>query len=187
VTCRNCGPPPSAGSRPQLRDHITFDCVWEFREPAPTVNYMGEATVFWPSTPGLDGPDHFACHGAFPKSSPENSARFGLPDASWILFGALARPTSRGRVHLTGADLEAYVRDAGRPTGTRLGLRRWVVTRCPLSKAVLKVHGCANLRVADGSIMPRITTGKRDGAVRRDRRAGGGCDHIRPSTLMGRG
>jgi choline dehydrogenase len=194
------------------QDHIAFDCVWEFNEPPPTINYMGEATVFWPSSPGLDGPDHFACHGAFPKSTPENSARFGLPDASWILFGALARPKSRGRVRVTGADpggsvqieaaalthpddvlaamacvetmrevgnsaplrpfvkrevmpgklncaeMDAYVRDAASTYWHQVGTAK--MGRDPMSvvDGSLKVYGCDKLRVADASIMPRITT-----------------------------
>jgi choline dehydrogenase len=195
------------------QDHIAFDCVWEFNEPQSAVNYMGEATVFWTSAPGLDGPDHFACQGAFPKSTPENAARFGLPDTSWILFGALAHPKSRGRVRVTGADpgrpiqietnalshpddvqaamacvqtmreignsvplrpfvkrevmpgkltcaeSEAYVRDAASTYWHQVGTAK--MGRDPMSvvDGSLKVYGCDNLRIADGSIMPRITTG----------------------------
>jgi len=35
----------------------------------------------------------------------------------------------------------------------------------------LKVYGVNNLRIADGSIMPRVTTGNTMGSVRNHRRA----------------
>jgi choline dehydrogenase len=130
-----------------------------------------------------------------------------------MLFGALARPKSRGRVRVTGADpgdpiqietnalshpddvqaamacvqtmreignsvplrpfvkrevmpgkltnaeLEAYVRDAASTYWHQVGTAK--MGRDPMSvvDGSLKVYGCENLRVADGSIMPRITTG----------------------------
>ena len=91
---------PGVGQNYQ--DHIGFDCVWEFKEPPPT-SLKGEAVLFWKSRAELESPDLFAYGGSFPKSTPENAARFGLPGGSWTLFGGLGRPQSRGRVRLTGA------------------------------------------------------------------------------------
>ena len=75
---------------------------------------------------------------------------------------ALLRPFFRREVMpgtLTGERLLTYLRDAAlsywHPVGTaRMG-------RDPLAvvDGSLRVYGIENLRVADGSIMPRITTG----------------------------
>jgi choline dehydrogenase len=199
---------PGVGQNYQ--DHIGFDCVWELNEP-PTENFRSEAALVWKSRAELDSPDLFACEGAFPKSTPENAARFGLPAASWILFGGLSHPQSRGRVRLTGADpddpleinanalshpddvraaiacveflceigdaaslrdfvkrpvmpgnlkgsaLEEFIRDAATTYWHQVGTAR--MGRDPMSvvDGSLKVYGVENLRIADGSIMPRIT------------------------------
>ncbi|MEE6177220.1 GMC family oxidoreductase [Mycobacterium sp. 050134] len=193
-------------------DHLGFDCMWEFNEPPPPQNFRSEATVFWASRPELDSPDLFACEGAIPKTTPENAARYGLPDASWILFAALSHPQSRGRVRLTGADPDdavevsvnalshpddlraamacvEFIREIGNAAPVRPFAKREVMPgnlkgaaleefirnaattywhqvgtakmgRDPMSvvDSSLKVYGAENLRVADGSIMPRITT-----------------------------
>ncbi|BBX61777.1 choline dehydrogenase [Mycobacterium saskatchewanense] len=194
-----------------FHDHIGFDCMWEFNEPLPQ-NLRSEATVFWTSRPELTDPDLFACEGAFPKTTPENAARYGLPDASWILFAALSHPQSRGQVRLTGAapddpveinvnalshpdDLRAatacmeFVREIGNAAPVRPFVKREVMPgnlkgapleefirnaattywhqvgtakmgRDPMSvvDGSLKVYGVEGLRIADGSIMPRITS-----------------------------
>jgi len=59
--------------------------------------------IFWKTTSDSSGPDCFALEGAFSRASPENAVRFGLPEAGWVLIGAVARPQSRGVVRLTGA------------------------------------------------------------------------------------
>lgn len=192
-------------------DHIGFDCVWELREQlAP--NYKSEAVMFWKSRSELESPDLFACEGAFPKATPENAARYGLPEASWILFAALSRPKSRGRVRLTGPNpddpveinanalshpedlaaavscvefmcdigksaalrpfvkrevmpgnlkgtaLEEYIRDAASTYWHQVGTAKMGRDAMSVVDGSLKVYGVENLRVADGSIMPRITT-----------------------------
>jgi choline dehydrogenase len=87
------------------QNHIAFDCVCEFNDPPPTGNYIGEATVFGSSALGLDGLDHFAYQRAFPKSTPEGLARFGVPGVRWNLFGALARWKNRGCLLFTATGL----------------------------------------------------------------------------------
>jgi choline dehydrogenase len=192
-------------------DHIGFDCVWEFREP-PASTYLAESMVFWQSRPELESPDMFLAEGPFPKASPENAKRFGLPEASWILFGALSRPRSRGRIlltgpdpddrvrihanalsdpddlesakaciefmreigsaaalqphikrevmpgDLTGTDLQAYIRDAASTYWHQVGTAKMGNDSMSVVDGRLKVYGVENLRVADASIMPRITT-----------------------------
>jgi choline dehydrogenase len=186
--------------------------MWEV-STGHSAEQPGDAVTFWASNDGLDEPDLFAGHGALLHASPENIARFGLPDAGWTMFGALTQPQSRGRVELTGPDpdqpvrvadnglshpddvrlimkclegmrelgnsaqlrpffkrevmpgnlrgedLQAYLRDAALSYCHQVGTAR--MGRDPLAvvEGSLKVYGIENLRVADGSIMPRITTG----------------------------
>jgi choline dehydrogenase len=194
------------------QDHIGFHCVWEFNEPLAQPHLLGESVVFWKSAPALPSPDLYACEVAFPLASPENARRFGLPDASWMLFGALARPQSRGAVQLTGPDpddpiqieanaldhpddlraaaacvetmrqignsaplrpfvkrevmpgdlkgddLTTYLRDAASTYWHQTGTAKMGQDPMSVVDANLKVYGVENLRIADGSIMPRITT-----------------------------
>ncbi|WP_079925479.1 GMC family oxidoreductase [Mycobacterium sp. AT1] len=200
---------PGVGQNYQ--DHIGFDCMWEFKEPPPP-NFRAEATMTWTSKPELDAPDLFACAGAIVKTTPENAARYGIPDAGWILFGALSRPQSRGRIRLTGADPDdpieinvnalshpddlraatacvEFIREVGNAAPVRPHVKREVMPGCLKGGALedfirnaattywhqvgtakmgrdamsvvdgsLKVYGVEKLRIADGSIMPRITT-----------------------------
>ncbi|OBH88147.1 GMC family oxidoreductase [Mycobacterium sp. E2989] len=196
-----------------FQDHFGFDCVWEFPDREQVSTQVG-ATMFWDSgAANGQSPDLFACLGSFPKATPENAARYGLPANSWILFGSPTHPTSRGRLRLSGPnaadpirieanalsngdDLKTAIacvetlREIGnspelRPfvarevmpgdlSGTELDeyLRYAVTTywhesgtakmgRDPMSvvDGRLKVYGTRNLRVADASVMPRITSG----------------------------
>ncbi|MEU7764800.1 GMC family oxidoreductase [Nocardia sp. NPDC049190] len=87
-----------------FHDHYGFDCVWEFPENLRSSTQPG-AALFWDSgAAGIEGPDLFAYFGPFPKSTPENVAKYGLPDNSWILFGSSTHPKSRGRLRLSGPD-----------------------------------------------------------------------------------
>jgi choline dehydrogenase-like flavoprotein len=193
-------------------DHLGFSCVWEVPS-CPAADQPGDAVMFWPSRNDLDKPDLFACQGAMLLASPENFARFGVPDAGWTMFGALTQPKSRGRIELISSDpqqpvrvvenglshpddmrlavkcveslrevgdsallrpffkrevmprdlkgeaLVTYLRDAGSSYWHQVGTAK--MGRDPLAvvDGSLKVYGTENLRVADGSIMPRITTG----------------------------
>jgi choline dehydrogenase len=196
-----------------FQDHIGFDCAWEFREALPLRNNGVEATIFSKSDAALDSPDLQILQGEFPKSSPENRARFGLPPIGWGFFGTIVRPKSSGRPRLTGPnpldpvqieanflshpdDLKAaracveLCREIGNSThlsrfnkrevmpGTLAGkdlddfirnaaLTVWHQTctakmgRDSMSVVggALKAYGIDRLRIADGSIMPRVTTG----------------------------
>ena len=196
-----------------FQDHVAFDCVWEYREALPPRNSMSEAIFFWKSGSGLNSPDVFACQAEVPKSSVENAARFGLPAAGWTLFGAVARPKSRGHLRLTGpspldpiqieantlahpddlkaaiacvelcreignaaalrpfvkrevmpgnlngAALEHFIRDAAISYWHETGTAKMGRDAMSVVDGHLNVYGIDHLRIADGSIMPRVTTG----------------------------
>ena len=61
--------------------------------------------------------------------------------------------------NLKGAELEAFIRDAATSFWHETGTAK--MGRDPMSvvDGDLKVYGIDNLRIADGSVMPRITTG----------------------------
>lgn len=195
-----------------FHDHLGFSCMWEVA-PCPPADQPGDAVMFWPSRGDLDEPDLFACQGALLLASPENIARFGLPDTGWTMFGALTQPKSRGKVELIspdpdqpvrvaenglshhedvrlavkcveamrevgnstllrrlfrrevmpgdlqGEDMAAYVRDAALSYWHQVGTAKMGLDPLAVVDGSLKVHGIENLRVADGSIMPKITTG----------------------------
>lgn len=201
------------GVAQNFQDHVGLDCVWEYREALPPRNTMSEAILFWKSTSGLEYPDLFVCQAEVPKSTDENAARFGLPEAGWTLFGAVAQPNSRGRLRLTGPDpldpiqieantfsdphdlkaaiacvelcreignsaalrpfvkrevmpgnlkgrqLEEYVRDAATSYWHETCTAKMGQDTMSVVDGHLNVYGIDNLRIADGSIMPRITTG----------------------------
>ena len=195
-----------------FQNHLGFSCVWEASKSWPP-DSVGTGVMYWPSRSGGDSPDFFACHGALQLASPENIARFGMPELGWSILGALSHPKSRGIVELTGPDPDtpvrvmenglshpddmalareclAGLREVGaspvmRPFTKRefmpgdlegdelLGYMRdgamtyWhsvgtaKMGRDPMSvvDGSLKVYGIDGLRVADGSVMPRITSG----------------------------
>ncbi|MFG1929034.1 GMC family oxidoreductase [Mycobacterium sp. NPDC048908] len=195
-----------------FQDHFGFDCVWEFPEKVQGSLQVG-ATIFWDSgAADADGPDLFACFGAFAKATPENAAKYGLPQNSWTLFGAPTHAKSRGRLRLSGpgpadpirieanalshpddvkaaiacvetlreignsallrpfvarevmpgdlsgVDLETYLRNAVTTYWHESGTAKMGRDEMSVVDGRLKVYGVENLRVADASIMPRITT-----------------------------
>lgn len=195
-----------------FQDHVAFSCVWEAPEGTPH-SQVSEATLYWPSMPGLAAPDLFACSIWTPYATAENFARFGRPAYGWTLFGGLARPDSRGQLSLTGPDpddavrisantlsrdadlsaavacveflrevgnssairpyvkrevmpghlspteLKRYIRDAATTYWHEVGTARMGHDPMAVVDGQLRVWGVAGLRVADGSILPRITTG----------------------------
>nr|WP_244568085.1 GMC family oxidoreductase [Bradyrhizobium erythrophlei] len=60
---------------------------------------------------------------------------------------------------LSGADLENFIRDAAVTYWHQTCTARMGQDSMSVVDASLKVHGIENLRIADGSIMPRITIG----------------------------
>lgn len=197
-----------------LQDHTAFDCVWEYPDGAlPLRNNGSEVVVFERITAASDAPDIFIWQAEAPLSTPENIARFGLPESGWTLFSAIAHPRSRGRIRLSGADplapprihtnalteradvdvalacialsreignsvemrpfvkrevmpgeldgdrLESFVRNATRTFWHQCGTAKMGRDEVSVVDGELKVYGVENLRIADASIMPRITTG----------------------------
>ena len=196
-----------------FQDHVAFDCVWEYCTPAAPRNNMSEAILFGTSKANLNAPDLFVCQAEVPKSTGENVASFGLPEAGWTLFGAVAHPESRGRLRLTGPrpsdpilieantlaessdlqtalacvelcreignapalrpfvkrevmpgnlkgpELERFIRDAATSFWHETGTARMGQDSMSVVDGQLRVYGIDNLRIADGSILPRVTTG----------------------------
>jgi choline dehydrogenase len=196
-----------------FQDHVGIGCIWEYPQPLPPRNNLGEATFFWKSDPGLDTPDLYTCQGEVPICSPETAAQFNPPPGSWTLYAGLARPKSRGRIRLTSANpldpIEIEANTLAHPDDVKAAIAcvelcREIGNSAPLSPFVkrevmpgnlkgaalenfirdaassywhqtcsakmghdamsvvdgsLKVHGIDHLRIADGSIMPRIVTG----------------------------
>ncbi|MEQ9609135.1 MAG: GMC family oxidoreductase N-terminal domain-containing protein [Kiloniellaceae bacterium] len=92
---------PGVGRNHQ--DHVSFGCIFEYKEPQP-IGYGGsEATLYWSSNPDLDRPDMFHCQLEFPAPSAE-TASLGVPAHGWTMFAGLAHPKSRGTVSLSGAE-----------------------------------------------------------------------------------
>ncbi|ASW87006.1 GMC family oxidoreductase [Mycobacterium intracellulare] len=194
-----------------LQDHLGFSCIWEI--PAgPPAEQPGDAVMLWPGDDGSDKPQLFACQGALLMTTPENSARFGLPDNGWTMLGAITHPKSRGHIELTspdpnapvrvihnglshpddlrlavkcvegmrrvgnsaplhryftrevmpgdlrGEDLASYLRDAAVTYWHLVGTAKMGRDQLAVVDGSLKVYGIENLRVADASIMPRITS-----------------------------
>jgi choline dehydrogenase len=196
-----------------LQDHPGFDCVWEYQQPLPPRNTGCAATYFSKSDPDLDTPDLQTCQAELQKSSAENVARFGLPDAGWTLCAGVVRPQSRGHIRLTGpepcdpvqiqpnmlshpddlkaaiaavelcreignsaalrpftkrevmpgnlkgAELERFIRDAASTYWHQTGTAKMGQDGMSVVDGQLKVYGISHLRIADASIMPRVTTG----------------------------
>lgn len=196
-----------------FQDHSAVGCVWENQQSVAPRNNGGEATFFWKSNPGLDAPDLQTCQVEVPLCSAETRAKFNPPAASWTMYGGLVRPTSRGRIRLTGpnsddpiqieantlshpddmkaavacveicreignsaplrpftkrevmpgnlrgAALEDFIRDAASTYHHQTCTAKMGRDSMSVVDGQLRVYGIENLRVADGSIMPRVTTG----------------------------
>jgi choline dehydrogenase len=61
--------------------------------------------------------------------------------------------------NLKGAELERFVRDAASSYWHQTGTAKMGQDTMSVVDGTLKVYGIERLRVADGSIMPRVTTG----------------------------
>ena len=57
-----------------LQDHVSFGCIWEYREPVAPRNSGSEATLYWKSNSALTNPDLLFCQAEFPVPSPRPRA-----------------------------------------------------------------------------------------------------------------
>lgn len=90
---------PGVGENHQ--DHVSFGCIFEYRQAQPVGHGGSEATLYWSSDPSLALPDMFHCQVEFPVPSAETAA-MGVPEHGWTMFAGIAHPKSRGRVRLSG-------------------------------------------------------------------------------------
>jgi choline dehydrogenase len=195
-----------------LQDHVSFGCIWEYREPVAPRNSGSEATLYWKSDSTLTNPDLLFCQAEFPVPSPETAGR-GTPAHGWTMFAGLALPKSRGRVSLRNAEplatprlelntlsdpddvtaaiacvevcralgnssafeplvaresmpgplgaaeMERFVRDSAVTYWHQTCSAKMGRDAMSVVDSKLKVYGVDRLRIADGSVMPRITTG----------------------------
>jgi choline dehydrogenase len=75
---------------------------------------------------------------------------------------AALRPLTKREVmpgNLRGAALEDFIRDAAAPYWHQTCTAKMGRDSMSVVDAQLRVYGIENLRIADGSIMPRVTTG----------------------------
>ena len=201
---------PGVGQNHQ--DHIAFGCTWEYRKPQGIGGGGCEAVLYCKSDARLDAPDLLHCQLEFAVPLPPEVG-IKAPEHGWSMFAGLARPKSRGRLRLSGADpndpiliepnslsepedfsaafrtielcreignssrfnslvkqeVAPLPRDRG---GMEQFIRNSAVTywhqsctakmgRDAMSvvDSQLRVYGIDRLRVADASIMPRITAG----------------------------
>lgn len=201
---------PGVGRNHQ--DHLAFGCTWAYRKPEASGGSGCEANIYWKSDARLAQPDILQCQLEFAVPSPPETG-LETPEHGWTMFNGLAQPKSRGRLRLSGSDVNDAVliepnslsepedmlaalaavelcRELGNSAGfmplvtreTAPGardksgmidfIRRSAVTYWHQTSTAkmgrdsmsvvdneLKVYGIEGLRVADASIMPRITTG----------------------------
>jgi choline dehydrogenase-like flavoprotein len=196
-----------------FQDHVALGCVWEYRVPLAPRNTASEATGFWRSHLASESPDLQITHAEVPVTTDETDAQFHTPPESWTVLGGVLRPKSRGRVllsgpnvndpvritanlltdpgdmkralecvelcreignssplspfrgrevmpgNLKGTGLENFVRDAASSFRHETCTAKMGRDSMSVMDSQLRVYGVRNLRVADGSIMPRVTTG----------------------------
>lgn len=201
---------PGVGQNHQ--DHVSFGCIFEYREPQQVGNGGSEATLYWKSNSGLEQPDMFHCQVEFPVPSAE-TAHLGVPSDGWTMFAGLAHPQSRGTVRLSGpnvsdpvlidantlshpddlnaalmsielcreignsasftslvkrevlpgkrtkSEMEQFARNAAVTYWHQSGTAKMGRDELSVVDSRLKVFGIENLRIADASIMPEITSG----------------------------
>jgi len=201
---------PGVGQNHQ--DHVSFGCIFEYKEPQQVGHGGSEATLYWKSDSNLDRPDMFHCQVEFPVPSAE-TACMGVPEHGWTMFAGLAHPKSRGSLRLSGPDvgdpllieantlshpddlkaailnielcrelgnssafgklvkrevlpsrlakdeMEAFARNAAVTYWHQSCTAKMGTDSMSVVDANLKVYGVDNLRIADASIMPEITSG----------------------------
>lgn len=164
-------------SRPDLDAPDLLFCQVEFPVPSERTALRGVPQHGWTMFAGLAQPEsrgRLRLQGSDPTASLAIDANF-LSDARDMraasscieLCRALGnapafRPFVSGEAmpgEVKGADLEAYIRDAAVTYWHQCGTAKMGRDDLSVVDATLRVYGVSGLRVADGSIMPRVTTG----------------------------
>jgi choline dehydrogenase len=201
-----------AGVGRNLHDHLAFGWAWENTDKPLPAAPRSETACFWKSRDDLESPNFYTYAIQGPVVTPEIAQRFNPPAAAWSLVVGM-RPSSRGSVHLTGAnaddpvkidanylshaqdlkdliaglatvrqignspalrpysgreimagslgdkELEQFFRDAATTFWHQCGTAKMGRDEMSVVDGELKVYGVEGLRVADASILPRVTTG----------------------------
>ncbi|WP_027136293.1 GMC family oxidoreductase [Geminicoccus roseus] len=164
-------------SRPGLDAPDLLFCQVEFPVPSERTAALGVPAHGWTMFAGLAHPES---RGRLRLQSADPGAPLAI-DANMMsepadmataktcveLCRALGnarafRPFVRGEAmpgDLKGEALESYIRDAAVTYWHQSGTARMGRDELSVVDGALKVHGIEALRVADGSIMPRVTTG----------------------------
>jgi choline dehydrogenase len=171
-----------------FQDHFAFTSrVWECQQPVEESGNVGQAFVFWKSDPSLETPDVQIFQGLHSEVAKLQTSADSMMMAPSIVRpksrghlrltgpnpldpieihanilgdpGDLKAMTTATPGSLKGSALEQIVRNSVSTIGTRAVRPRWDAIPCRSSMAILRFYGIENLRIADGSIMPRLSTG----------------------------
>jgi choline dehydrogenase len=93
---------PGVGRNHQ--DHLAFGCTWAYRKPQAVGGSGCEAHIYWKSNARLSQPDILQCQLEFAVPSPLETG-LETPEHGWTMFNGLAQPKSRGRLRLSGANI----------------------------------------------------------------------------------
>ncbi|WP_425067504.1 GMC family oxidoreductase [Reyranella sp.] len=164
-------------SRPDLDTPDLLFCQVEFPVPSERTASRGVPAHGWTMFAGLAHPEsrgRLRLQSADPAAALAIDANF-LSDARDMTTAAscieLCRALGNAQAFrpfvtseampgdVKGDELEAYVRDAAVTYWHQSGTARMGQDDMSVVDATLRVYGVSGLRVADGSIMPRVTTG----------------------------
>ena len=164
-------------SRPDLDAPDLLFCQVEFPVPSERTALRGVPTHGWTMFAGLAHPEsrgRLRLQSADPTAALAIDANF-LSDARDMTAASscieLCRALGNAQAFrpfvtseampgdVKGEDLDAYIRDAAVTYWHQSGTARMGRGDLSVVDATLRVYGVSGLRVADGSIMPRVTTG----------------------------
>lgn len=94
---------PGVGENHQ--DHVSCAVIYEYSKPLPIGFGGSEVTMYWATDASQRLPDIFHCQVEFPVPSAD-IASMGVPAHGWTMFAGLSHPKSRGRVTLSGPDVQ---------------------------------------------------------------------------------
>jgi choline dehydrogenase len=169
-----------------FQDHpIIGSCLWEPHEALPAHANAAEANAFVRSRPDLDTPDlpglvrphsrgYLCLKSANPRDAPEINAKMlddprdlaalrkGMEISRELGNSEAMRPFVKREILpscLKGEALDNLIRDGAMSMHHVTCTAKMGQDGLSVVDAKLRVYGVSNLRVADGSIMPTITTG----------------------------